>query len=431
VTEVMRDAPLPPSLWAATATPAPHTPPLGESADADVAVIGAGFTGLSTALHLAERGVRVCVLDAAQPGWGASGRNGGQVIPGFKYDPDELVERFGDKVGERLVEVVGGAADTVFDVIARYGIDCQPVRAGWIQVATSRDMLKTAERRARQWAARGAKVALLDAAEVAGRLGARGYLGGWIDERAGSVQPLSYARGLARAALQLGVRIHGATPVRGLTRDGDRWQLATAGGPVVRARQVVIATNGYSGALWPGLRETVIAANSFIVATKPLGAAGDAIMRGGEVASDARRLLLYFRRDAAGRLLVGGRGPFREPRSARDWAHLERSIALLYPQLKDVQYDYRWAGRVAITADFLPHVHEPAPGVSIVLGYNGRGVAMATTLGKLLAQRLCSGDASEPFPLPATPVRPIPLHGLQRLYITAGVAWYRLLDKLG
>jgi glycine/D-amino acid oxidase-like deaminating enzyme len=226
------------------------------------------------------------------------------------------------------------------------------------------------------------------------------------------------------------VAIHGRTSVTRLSRNARGWRLETQGGASVEAQRVVIATNGYTGALWPGLRQSVIAANSFIVATRPLAPEiGDDILPGGEVASDSRRLLLYFRRDAAGRLLMGGRGPFSEPRANGDWAHLERAVELMYPQLKGISYEYRWAGRVAITSDFLPHIHEPAPGLSIALGYNGRGIAMATTVGKHLAERMC-GESPASFPFAVTPVRSIPFHGLQRFYITAGVAWYRLMDAV-
>lgn len=150
---------------------------------------------------------------------------------------------------------------------------------------------------------------------------------------------------------------------------------------------------------------------------------------GGEVGSDSRRLLLYFRKDAAGRLLLGGRGSFAEPTSPRAWAHLERSAVQLFPQLQGIGYQYRWAGRVAVTRDSLPHVHEPAPGLTIALGYNGRGIAMATTLGRALATRL-AGDDGAPFAFPISHIRAIPAHPLQRLYFSAAVAWFRLLDQL-
>ncbi|AOE88238.1 NAD(P)/FAD-dependent oxidoreductase [Pseudomonas sp. TCU-HL1] len=420
---------LPASLWAATAPAGPATPALAEDKQVDVAIVGAGYTGLSTALHLAAGGTRVCVLDAGEPGWGASGRNGGQVIPGLKYDPDELRKQFGGERGDALIEVVGNAADEVFDLIGRHGIDCDASRNGWVQPAASKAALRGIERRAEQWRRQGVAVELLDQAAVARRIGSSNYLGAWVDPRAGSLQPLSYARGLARVATARGACIHGHSRVTGLAREGSGWCLTTAQGFKARAERVVLATDGYTDDLWPGLRQTVIAANSFIIATRPLSPElRESILPGGEVCSDARRLLLYFRKDAQGRLLLGGRGPFVEPSRQADWALLERSLGSLFPQLAGVPIEYRWSGRVALTQDFLPHVHEPAPGVSILLGYNGRGVALSTALGRHLAARL--SGRGEGFPFPVTRIRPIPFHGLQRFYLGAGIAWYRLLDAL-
>lgn len=425
---------MPPSLWAATAqddvADQLDAPPLQESTRCDVAIVGAGYTGLSTALHLAGSGAKVCVLDSAEPGWGASGRNGGQVIPGLKYDPDQLRVMFGSTVADPLIAAIGTAADTVFDLIERHGIDCDAVRGGWIQPTHSHKVMKLLETRARQWQAEGAPAQLLDGAEVARHIGTAAYVGGWKDHRAGSLHPLKYCRGLARAAQRAGVAVHGATKVNALQRREGGWRLRTTGGAHIDADQVVLATNGYTDALWPRLRQSLIAANSFIVATRPLPEdLGASILPGREVASDSRRLLLYYRRDAQGRLLMGGRGPFADPTGAQDFAHLERSVELLFPQLKGVQYEYRWAGRVAITRDFLPHVHEPAPGLRIAVGYNGRGIAMASTMGRCLAQRM-AGQAGAQFPFPVSTIAPIPLHGLQRFYIAAGVAWYSVLDRL-
>ncbi|WP_085596476.1 MULTISPECIES: FAD-binding oxidoreductase [unclassified Pseudomonas] len=420
----------PPSLWAATAMPAEHTPALAEDREVDVAIVGAGYTGLVTALRLAQAGARVCVLDAGEPGWGASGRNGGQVIPGLKFDPEQLLAKFGPVQGEALVNAVGSAADEVFELINEYGIGCDATRKGWIQPACSSAAMQTLERRAEQWRQRGVAVELLDKAAVGRRIGSQQYVGGWVDPRAGSLHPLNYARGLARVALGLGVSLHGQSRVRQLYRDGGQWILETGRGIRVRAPKVVLATNGYTDGLWPGLRQTVIAANSFIIATRPLPAPlRQSILPGGEVCSDARRLLLYFKQDAQGRLLLGGRGPFSEPRQDADWGHLERSLLTLFPQLAGIPIEYRWSGRVALTPSFLPQLHEPAPGLSILLGYNGRGIALSTLLGKHLAGRLIGTGQGFPFPL--TPLRPIPLHGLQRLYLGAGIAWYRMLDALG
>ncbi|SKA90070.1 Glycine/D-amino acid oxidase [Pseudomonas extremaustralis] len=417
------------SLWSATAPSVVPTPALSESVKVDVAIVGAGYTGLSTALHLAERGVSVCVLEANEPGWGASGRNGGQVNPTLKYDPEQLVRMYGPERAEPLISTVSNSADLVFNLIERHGIDCAPVRKGWMQLSYTDKGVAGLHARADQWARRGVPVQRLDAAVVASRLGSQAFAGGWLDGRAGAIQPLAYARGLVSAALAAGAQIHGHSAVTGLQRQGTGWQLHTAGGAQVAADQVVLATNGYSGNLWPGMAQSILAANSFIVATKPLsGRAADSILPGQETVSTAQRLLLYFRKDNHGRLLMGGRGLFNDPASPTDFAHLERSLALLFPQLGPLAFEYRWAGRIAITRDFMPHVHEPAPGLTLALGCNGRGIALCTSLGQQLAGRLC--DSRAEFVYPVTPLQRLPLHGLQRFYIGTGVAWYSLLDRL-
>lgn len=418
---------MPPSLWSATAIQGHEVLPLMEDKHVDVAVVGAGYTGLVTALHLAVGGARVCVLDAGEPGWGASGRNGGQVIPGLKYDPDELQKMFGGEQAETLIRVAEKAADEVFDLVKRYNIDCDAMQNGWIQPAASPAALRAIERRAKQWQHRGVPIELLDRARTTQRIGSPDYLGAWVDPRAGSLQPLSYVRGIARAAITEGAEVFSDSRVAKLERDTAGWCLTTTRGNRVKAERVVLATNGYTDNLWPGLRQTVLAANSFIVATEPLSKSlADTVLPGGEVCSDARRLLLYFKKDAQGRVLVGGRGPFAEPSSQGDWSHLERSLSGIFPQLAGVPFEYRWSGRVALTQDFLPHVHEPEPGLSIVLGYNGRGIAMSTTLGRHLALRILGETRG--FPFPVTHIRRIPFHNLQRFYLGAGIAWYRLLD---
>ncbi len=417
------------SLWSATAPSVVPTPALSESVKVDVAIVGAGYTGLSTALHLAERGVSVCVLEAHEPGWGASGRNGGQVNPTLKYDPEQLVQMYGPERAEPLISTVSNSADLVFNLIKRHSIDCAPVRKGWMQVSYTDKGVAGLHARADQWARRGVPVQPLDAAAVTARMGSQAFAGGWLDGRAGAIQPLAYARGLVGAALAAGARIHGQSAVTGLQRSGAGWLLNTAGGADVTADQVVLATNGYSGNLWPGMAQSILAANSFIVATKPLsGRAADSILPGQETVSTAQRLLLYWRKDSHGRLLMGGRGLFNDPTSPTDFAHLERSLALLFPQLGPLEFEYRWAGRIAITRDFMPHVHEPAPGLTLALGCNGRGIALCTSLGQQLAGRLCDRQAQ--FAYPVTPLQRLPMHGLQRFYIGAGVAWYSLLDRL-
>ena len=416
------------SLWADTAAPAPDTAPLGADAEADVAVVGAGYAGLSVALHLAEAGRSVVVLEAGAIGAGSSGRSGGQVIPGVKHDPAELEAMLGPEAGGHAAELFGATADAVFDLIERHGIECDAVRAGWLQPAHSPAALTTARRRAEDWAARGADVEVLDAEGMAALLGTDEYLGGWIDRRGGSVQPLSYVRGLARAAMAAGARMHTGTRVTALRREGPGWELGTAAGATVRAGRVVLATNAYSDALWPGLARSVVAVNSFQVATGPLSGNLDAtILPTRAVASDTRRLLSYWRRDAGGRLVLGARGTFRDPRAANDFAHIERTLRRRYPALSERPIAFRWGGRVAMTPDHLPHLHEPEPGLVIPIGCQGRGVGLQSATGRWIAEYLLRGDPRA-LPLPVTPLRTIPLHGLRRLYVAAMLAYYKLRD---
>lgn len=420
--------PLSPSLWAATAAAPPDTQPLAQSTQADVLVVGGGYAGLSAALHLAEQGVRVVLLEAREIGFGGSGRNGGQVIPGLKYDPDALIAMFGGERGERLVRFAGATADSVFNLIERHAMDVPHVRNGWIQGAHNPAALELAHARAAQWARHGADAQPLDKAQVARLIGADRYLGGWVDRRAGAVQPLSYARGLARAALNAGAVIHTDTPVTGFKRDGGTWTATTAGGPSVTADRVVMCTNAYGADLLPGLKPSIIDANTFQVATTPLPERLRAgIFPEGHVTSDTRNLLLYFRLDHQGRLLMGGRGPFREPKGPQDWAHLERVMVKMFPQVAGTPFEYRWCGRVAITRDYLPHLHEPQPGLLVDIGCQGRGVGLQTSMGRAMAQYLVSGDAKA-LPVPLSPVKPFPLYGLRRLYVNAVVTWYRMTD---
>lgn len=418
------------SLWTDTANPTPPCPPLEGSAETSVAVVGGGFCGLSAALHLAEAGVPVTLLEAETPGWGASGRNGGQINPGLKMDPDAVEARFGPDLGARMVALGGGAADLVFDLIARHGIDCAARRPGWLQPAHDAAGLATVRGRVEQWTRRGAPLQLLDARETADLLGAEGYLGAMLDERGGSLHPLNYALGLATAAQRAGAVLHGHSRVLGLDRDGSAHVLRTARGRL-RAERVLLCTNGYTDDLVPALRRTLVPVRSVQVATAPLS---DNLRRGilpqGHAASDSRRLLLYFRLDPEGRFVMGGRGDYGAAGTQRQMELLRAAACRLYPQLAQADWVHHWGGHVAMTADHYPHMDEVAPGIMAGVGFNGRGVAMATALGKVLAD-WASGTAPEALPFPITRPRPIPFHGLRKPAVRATVAWYRLRDRLG
>lgn len=417
------------SLWAASCAPLTALPQLSGDTRAEVAVVGAGYTGLSAALHAASAGRDVVVLEAGEIGAGGSGLNGGQVIAGLKHDPDTLESLYGERVGAQLISCSGTAPDLVFDLIRRYSIECDAVRAGWIQLAVSERQVGPLERRAAQWRNRGADTAVLSDRDAARLTGTTRYCGGWIDRRGGTVQPLAYLRGLARAAQECGARLFTSSAARRLTRAGDEWRLETEHGAVT-AKTVIVATDAYTDQTFNALRRTVVAVPSIQVATAPLPASLRArILPEGQSVSDTQRILRYFRLDAAGRLVLGTRGSYGDvPVPVRTRAH-ERALHDLYPGLEGVPLEYRWGGFVAMTRDGIPHLHEPAPGLLAGLGYNGRGVAMATAMGRLLARRAL-GETSASLGFPVTPVQPIRLHALSRMGARATIQYLQARDAL-
>jgi glycine/D-amino acid oxidase-like deaminating enzyme len=328
-----------------------------------------------------------------------------------------------------MIQTSEAAADLVFKLVEEHAIACDAVRSGWIQPAHTPDRLPMLRRRFEQWARRGADVAWLERDELASLTGTERYHGGWLDRRAGSVQPLAYARGLARAARAAGATVCGDTPATALAKSGHGWRVETPRGAVV-ADQVLLCTNGYTDGLWPRLCETVVPVYSVQVATAPLSEnVRRSILPGGQTVSDTRRVLSYFRLDGEGRLLMGGGGSAYGGSVGRLAAGLKRRVAELLPQLTEPRFEHVWGGRVALTLDHLPHRHVLGPGLQAGLGYNGRGVAMATMMGQVLADHALARPKPE-HDFPATTPQPIPLHALRGLAVTATRIYYRFRDRL-
>jgi glycine/D-amino acid oxidase-like deaminating enzyme len=415
----------PPSLWAETAAPGPDCAPLAGDHISDVAVVGAGFTGLSAALHLAEAGHAVRVLEAAQPGWGASGRNGGQVNPGWKLLPDEVEALHGSEQGARINEMADAACDLVFHLIDWHGIACDAVRPGYVQGAQSQRGIAFLEDWTRQWAARGAPVELLSRRETRELLGTETYLRGMLDRRGGNIQPLDYTRGLARAALTAGAVVHGDSPALSLARRADGWKLRTREGSL-SAGQVLLCTNGYTDSLWPGLAATVVPVPSFVAATEPLDMERlAAILPGRHAVSETRRIQVYYRMDADGRFVIGGRGNRFNAEQMGDPAHVQAQARRLFPVLDGVDWQFHWGGYTAMTHSHTPKLVGLAPGLYAGMGYNGRGVAMATMMGKQLAAVV----AGEQPHMPVETMRRIPLHGLRQVGLSYRLMAGALLDR--
>ncbi|MGF6414889.1 NAD(P)/FAD-dependent oxidoreductase [Paraburkholderia sp. MM5482-R1] len=421
---------LPGSLWADTAIAAPQLAPLVGHIETDVAIIGAGFTGLSAAIHLAEAGVRCIVVDAAQPGWGASGRNNGQVIAGLKQDPDVVEALWPGAAGEKLVQFGSDAPAKVFDLIRRLRIDCAARNSGWIQPAFTRSGIAAVERRCNSWRKRGIATQQLEGEALASLLGTKRYKLGWLDPRGGSVQPLSYARGLALAALALGVEIHDRTRVESIDGTLGHFVVTVNGGGKIAARQVIVATGAYADELVPRLPRSFVAVRTAQIATAPLPRAlREAILPQGNVASDTRQLLTSFRQSPDGRLVMGGSGATAGLDHAKIVPYLQRAGDELFGAIGRLDWQYAWSGFFAVTTDHLPHVHEPQPGLHVSVGCNGRGIAISTALGMELAQRV-TGAPKEDMSVPVTDIRTVPFHAFRSLGVATATRYKRLQDRL-
>lgn len=418
------------SLWAATANATPECLPLTGDVECDTVVIGGGFTGLSAALHLAESGQSVRLLEAETPGWGASGRNGGQVNPGLKHDPEALIARYGADMGNRMARRAGGSADLVFDLIARHGIDCAANRSGWLRAAHTEKARRALEDTARQWRDAGAAVDAVSQAEMARLIGADAYSGGIIDRRGGNLHPLNYALGLADAAIRTGAVLHSHSRVTAIDEDEDSVTARTDHG-TVRAARAVIGTNAYTGPLAAPLGQAVVPVTSVQVATAPLGAnIAGSILPEGHSPSDTRRLLVYFRKDPHGRFVIGARGAVGDKAIRARQAALRDAAIQLYPQLRGADWSHAWGGDVAITPDHMPRLFKLSPRTAAGIGFNGRGVGMATVMGTILAD-WARGVPEDALDFPVTQPRPIPFHRFRRLGVGVTVAAFRALDRFG
>lgn len=411
------------------AAPPLALPPLDSVTRTDVAVVGAGFTGLSAALYLAKVGCHVTVLEAKEVGWGGSGRAFGQVVPYLKHGEDAVLAAFGPDWGERLIAGAAAGPAFVAGLIARHRIDCEQSSHGLLFAAHAPKAEPSLERRARFWAGRDADVAMLHGAALEAATGTRFYRAALLDRRGFCLNPLAYARGLARAAIAAGVVVHEASPALSLQPLSGRWQIRTRQG-TLEAEHVVLATDAYTDGLWPGLSRTIVPLRAYQLVSRPLSDnARRSVLPGGYALTDTRRLYSGIRLRADGRLHLSVHGPAFRNAGVPDVAAATKRVATLFPDLPPLVWNSSVVGWVGMTMDQYPHIHRLAPGLLAAIGLSGRGIALGTLLGREAALRVLRRAEAE-WMLPNTRFRPVLLKHLAVPLLSGLLALSGALDGL-
>lgn len=435
----------PASLYAAGADASLRFPPLQGNVRADVAIIGGGYTGLSAALHLAEAGVDAVVIEAEQVGFGASGRNGGQLHSGQRRDQDWLEAHVGRDDAMRLWTLAEEAKALVKDLIARHAIDCD-WRDGLIETVHKKrlvpDEIAYVDGLREKYGY--APVEWLGREALAAAIGTDVYFGGRRDMGAGHLDPLKFAQGLAKAAVKAGARIFEGTKAARVAHSAGagieigclrpNWQVAADGqaGASVSAEILLIAGNGYLDGIDEEIEARAMPIDNYIVATAPIGAGKPGgIIANGEAVSDTRFVVYYFRPSRDGRLIFGGGETYSRKGGPADVASFVRPhLAKIYPQLAEVPIDYAWGGRLAITLTRLPFIRRLRPQVYAAAGYSGQGVALAPFAGKVIADAIRGNpgrlDQFASLHVPSFPGGKL----LRQPALVAGMAWYALRDRL-
>lgn len=422
------------SLWQDTVAGRPDFGRLTEDRRYDVAIVGGGYTGLSTARYLALAGLQPVVLEASRIGWGASGRNGGVVSGKFRLGFPEIAARFGNDTARRMHDLALEAIDHVGELTSVYGIEAADYRPNGSLRCAHNELTFEALKEEVLWLRRELgdnACSVLSAEAVAAETGSRDFVGGMLNTHGGIIHPLNFALGLADGLKKAGVAIYEQSPVTGIRRDGQGVLVETPEG-IVSARQVVIATDGYSDLTraTASVRKAIIPFRSAMIATEPLaGTAGEGLLKTDRSYTETRRMMRWFRK-FDGRLLYGGRGAFGKDDSESAFAALHKAMVRQFPELASVRVTHRWSGLVAMTLDSLPHAGRLDDRVVYCLGYNGAGVAMASNMGRYAA-RIVAGETPDVGLLSALPLKNVPFYGLREPAVRLVAGWYQFLDAIG
>jgi glycine/D-amino acid oxidase-like deaminating enzyme len=404
-------------------------------ARADVAVIGAGFTGLSAARMLAKRGAKVVVLEANSIGWGASSRNGGMVLPGLKVGAEILSKRYGMELARRMYAASVAAIDLVEQIVREENIDCDFSRSGHLEVACKASHLETFARSSGFIAKEfNHQLRMVQRNDLQAEIGSDIYFGGMVDETSAGVNPARYVAGLARAALRAGAAVYENAGVleiqRGSQNGAGGFELKTAPGNIL-AKDVLVATSGYTAQATPALKKKIIPIGSFIITTERLP---DSLARQlsprNRMIYDSKHYLHYYRLTPDNRMLFGGRAAFfPETKNTirRSAEILREDMVQVFPQLQNTNIEHAWGGTLDFCFDTMPHAGK-LDGIHYALGYAGHGVAMATYLGTKMAEKISGGSEEIPFAAIPFPGAPLGLYDGRPWFLPFAGAYYKVLD---
>jgi glycine/D-amino acid oxidase-like deaminating enzyme len=422
------------NYWLTTSEfPKPEVRPLPERAD--IAVIGAGFTGLSAARTLATRGARVIMLESETIGWGTSSRNGGMVLTGMKLGVNQLISMYGRELTRRMYAASLATIDCVEQIVREEAIDCDFSRCGHLEVACKQkhfdDYARQAEVIAREFDHR---LRVVQRNELSSEIGSTIYHGGMVDEVSAGLNPARYVAGLARAAMKDGTEIFEHTRVEGLQRESRQgesgWKVGTSRGKLW-AREVFVATSGYTGKATPALQKKIIPIGSFIITTQPLAEAlAHELSPRNRMIYDSKNYLYYYRLTPDRRMLFGGRAAFfpeTDQTIRRSAEILRRGMIDVYPQLHDAKIDYVWGGTLDFAFDIMPHAGQ-LDGMYYAVGYAGHGVAMATYQGQKMAELIAGDKPENPFVGIPFPGAPLGLYNGTPWFLPFAGVWYKVLD---
>jgi gamma-glutamylputrescine oxidase len=418
-----------PSYYTATALGCAAFPRLEGDATADICIIGGGYTGLSAALHLSERGRSVILIEANRLGWGASGRNGGQLHSAQRLEQSSLERWLGKAEAHRLFDLGEEAKGLVNHLINTHTIDCD-WQNGLIHAIHKERYLKDMHQEIDLLRSDyGVKdITVLSRDEIAASLGTSGYYGGWREQSAGHLHPLNYALGLANAAKAAGATLYEGTRALRIT-EGAKPRVETSKG-IITAKAVILACNGYLHGLDATTEARVMPLHNFILATEPLGDRATQLIPGREAASDSRFIVYYWRLSADNRMIFGGGETYGRHFPPDIKGFVRKHLLKIYPQLADIRIDYGWGGTLAVTVKRLPFMRRLRPGLYTSCGYSGQGIGMATMAGKLLAEAICGEqdrfDVFARLPAPAFPGGTF----LRYPSMVLAMTWYALRDRL-